>query len=251
MSTALNPTRVPILPWKDPLQATIPQIRDGGMSAMYYGQRRGGDFYDFVRPSPDRVLFGLFDVAGELQQGCTIIVALQQRFRSSGARMFQDAEVNETERLLELWIEINRAVMSAAGGVHSCPAFLGCYNEGIATLSYVNAGHTPALIRDDSKVRELGATALPLGLFSHSVPDSSVVAVRPGNTFLSVSKGVVEARFKGEEYGIDRVREFLSGAKFDTAHETCVGVLARVQQFMCTAPTHNDVTALSVVRNSN
>lgn len=246
-----NQAKPAILPWKDPLQATIPQIRDGHVSAVYYGQRRSGDFYDFVRAHPDRVLFGLFDVAGELQQSRAVVLSLQQKFRSSGARMFQDSEVNETERLLELWIEINRAVMSAAGGVHSCPAFLGCYNEEIGTLAYVNAGHTPALVRDDSKIRELAATALPLGLFSHSVPDSSVVAVRPGNTFLSVSKGVVEARFKGEEYGLDRVREYLSEAQFDTAHETCVGLLAKVQQFMCTAPTHNDVTALSVVRNAN
>ena len=104
-------------------------------------------------------------------------------------------------------------------------------------------------MRDMSKIRQLEATALPLGLFSHSVPDSSVVAVRPGNTFLAVSKGVVEAKYKGEEYGIERVREYLSQAHFDTAHETCVGLLARVRQFMGTPPTHNDVTALSLVRS--
>jgi serine phosphatase RsbU (regulator of sigma subunit) len=250
MSTALNHERPVIMPWKDPLQAKIPQIRDGYLGAVYYGQRRSGDFYDFVRPTPDRVLFGLFDVAGDLKQTRDIVIALQQRFRSAGALLFEGADVNEPERLLALWIEINRAVMVAAGGVHSCPAFLGCYNEEIRTLSYVNAGHTPGLVRDMSKIRQLEATALPLGLFSHSVPDSSVVAVRPGNTFLAVSKGVVEAKYKGEEYGIERVREYLSQAHFDTAHETCVGVLSKVQQYMCTAPTHNDVTALSVVRNS-
>ncbi|PYV45697.1 MAG: hypothetical protein DMG94_11725 [Acidobacteria bacterium] len=222
MSTALNEERPVIMPWKDPLQAKIPQIRDGYLGAVYYGQRRSGDFYDFVRPTPDRVVFGLFDVAGDVKQTRDIVIALQQKFRSAGALLFEGAEVNEPERLLALWIEINRAVMLAAGGVHSCPAFLGCYNEEIGTLSYVNAGHTPGLVRDMSKIRQLEATALPLGLFSHSVPDSSVVAVRPGNTFLA----------------------------FDTAHETCVGVLSKVQQYMCTAPTHNDVTALSVVRNS-
>jgi hypothetical protein len=37
---------------------------------------------------------------------------------------------------------------------------------------------------------------------------------------------------------------------FQTAHETCVGLLARVQQFMGTAPTHNDVTAVSLVRSN-
>jgi len=61
------------MPWKDPLQANIPQIRDGYLGAVYYGQRRSGDFYDFVRPTPDRVLFGLFDVAGDLKQTRDIV----------------------------------------------------------------------------------------------------------------------------------------------------------------------------------
>jgi len=249
MSTAANASPA-LMPWKDPVQAIIPEIRDGSMSAVYYGQRCSGDFYDFVRINPQRVLFGLFDVAGALQQTRAIVIALQENFRTSGARLLDSSDANEAESLLELWLEMNHAVMTTAGGVHPCPAFLGCYNDELGTLSYVNAGHTPPLIRDPQAIGELNATALPLGLFSHSVPDSSVVALGSGNTFLAVSKGIVEARYHGEEYGLERVRDYLYQAQFETAHETCVGILARVQQFMRTAPTHNDVTALSVVRSA-
>jgi len=250
MSIVLNEEKPVILPWQDPLQAKVPEIRNGCMSAVYYGQRRSGDFYDFVHAAADRVLFGLFDVAGDLQQARTIVVALQQKFRGSGARLFTGEDVNEAERLVLLWIELNKIVMSAAGGVHSCPAFLGCYNDEIGVLAYVNAGHTPGLVRESGRMRELAATALPLGLFSHSVPDSSVVALVPGNAFLVVSKGITDAKHRDEEYGLGRVRDYLFEAQFETAHETCVGLLSRVQQFMCTAPTHNDVTALSVVRTA-
>src|SRR5438445_12452883 len=129
--------------------------------------------------------------------------------------------------------------MKTAAGVHSCPAFLGCYNEELCTLCYVNAGHTPGLVRDTREISQLRATALPLGLFSHSVPDSSVLALQPGNALLIVSKGVVEAKHNGEEYGIERVSQYLRDAACETAHETCVGILSKVQQFMGTAPTHN------------
>ena len=88
-----------------------------------------------------------------------------------------------------------------------------------------------------------------MGLFSHSIPDSSLVALGPTQTVLLVSKGVVEARQRHEEYGLDRVKEYLQEVSFDSAHETCVGLLARVRQFMGTPPTHNDVTALSLVRS--
>jgi sigma-B regulation protein RsbU (phosphoserine phosphatase) len=249
MSTAAN-TRPALMPWKDPVQATIPEIRDGSMSAVYYGQRCSGDFYDFVRVNPQRVLFGLFDVAGVLQQTRKIVLALQQQFRDSGTLLFQPAEANESESMLELWLQINSAVMKSALGVHPCPAFMACYNEALGTLSYVNAGHTPGLVRDRSQIQELKATALPLGLFSHSVPDSSVLALQPDNALLIVSKGVVEAKRNGEEYGIERASQYLRDAACETAHETCVGILSKVQHFMGTAPTHNDVTALALVRSN-
>ncbi len=250
MPTVLSDDKPAMMPWTDPLQAKVPAIRDGYLGAVYYGQRRSGDFYDFVRSCPQRVLFGLFDVAGNLPQTRPIVVAVQRKFRDSGARLLASETANESEAILELWIEMNRAIMKVAGGVHSCPAFLGCYNDDLGTLCYLNSGHTPGLLRDNHEISELKATALPLGLFSHLVPECSVVALRPGDAFLLVSKGIVEARHRSEEYGLERVREYLQGTRFESAHETCVGVLARVQQFMRTAPTHNDVTALSLIRST-
>jgi serine phosphatase RsbU (regulator of sigma subunit) len=235
------------VPTKDPLRATVPEILNANLAAIYYGQRRGGDFYDFLRPSRERVLFGLFDVAGDLEKARPILCRIQQEFRSA-APLFAPGETNESEALFALCLAMNRAIIDTARGVHSCPAFLGCYRESLGTISYLNAGHTPGLVRHGGEIRELGATALPLGLFSHSIPDSSVVALAPGDTCLLVSKGIVEASYRREEYGIERVKDYLHQTRFQTAHETCLGILARVRQFMQTSPTHNDVTALALIR---
>ncbi len=94
--------RSAFMPWKDPLQANIPQIRDGFMAAVYYGQRCSGDFYDFLRIGPERVLFGLFDVAGDLHRTRAIVVAIQQKFRSTGASLLESSDTNESEAMLEL-----------------------------------------------------------------------------------------------------------------------------------------------------
>lgn len=248
MKTGVKVERSTPLPWKDPLQARPPQLQNGSIAAVYYGQRCSGDFYDFVCASPHRTLFGLFDIAGDLQRTRGIAVALQDQFRSLGADSLREHDTNECEAMLELWIAINSTVMKAASGVHSCPAFLGCYNDELGTICYINAGHTPALVRDQHKIHELEATALPLGLFSHSVPDSSVVTLCRGDALLVVSKGVVEAKFRGEEFGMERVREYFDQVRLESAHETCVGILDRIRRFMRTAPTHNDVTTLTLVR---
>lgn len=238
-------------PRVDPLPADIPRIRDGHLGAVYYGQRRSGDFYDFVRVNNHRVLFGLFDIAGELETTRPIMIQLQEAFRSYAPQLLQTSTANEPEAILELWIKLNKAIMKAANGIRSCPAFLGCYNEDVKMLCYVNAGHTPGLCRIGNHTRLLEATALPLGLFSHSIPDSSVIVLGPGNGLLLVSSGVVEAKHRGQEFGLERAREYFHQSRFESAHETCVGVLDQVRQFMGTAPTHNDVTALSLIRSTN
>lgn len=240
------PKAAPLI--EDPVRAIIPEIRHGDLAALYYGQRRRGDFYDFTRVNPVRVLFGLFDIAGDLENTRRIELPLQEEFRAAGIGLLQDSEANESQAMMELWIRVNQAIMKAAG-VHACPAFLACYNEDLATLTYVNAGHPPALVKDDDAVVELPATALPLGLFSHSVPEACVIALGNANALLLVSRGIIEARRRHDEFGLQGAKDYLREVTFNSAHETCVGLLSRVRQFMGTAPNHNDVTALALLRS--
>jgi hypothetical protein len=112
------------MPGKHPVPATIPLIRNGSLSAVYYGQRRRGDFYDFVSLAPDKVLFGLFDVAGELQETRGIMVDLQRNFRNWGTKLLKDERGNETDSLIGLWILCNRATLKSAGGCTLARHFL-------------------------------------------------------------------------------------------------------------------------------
>src|SRR5260370_17017158 len=116
--------RSPLMPWKDPLQANIPQIRDGFMAAVYYGQRCSGDFYDFLRVGPERVLFGLFDVAGDLQRTRAVVVAIQEKFRSLGASLLESNDANESEVMLELCLQLNRGLIPTPPSLLSSPPFI-------------------------------------------------------------------------------------------------------------------------------
>jgi sigma-B regulation protein RsbU (phosphoserine phosphatase) len=132
--------------------------------------------------------------------------------------------------------------------VHACAAFFGCYDDQSGIVSYVNAGHTPGLVRHKHKIRQLEATALPFGLFSRLTPGASVVALNPGDALLLISKGVVEANYRGEEYGLQRAADCLDQSRIESAHEVCVGLLERVRRFMHAPPAHDDVTAMALVR---
>jgi len=131
------------------------------MAAASYGPRMGCDLHDYVRVSPSRVLFALLDVAGRLDQNRAIISAAQSTFRNCGRQLLNKDDANEADAMIDLCVQMNRAILKAGTRVCPCPAFAGCFNESLGTVCYVSAGHTPALLRDSTGITELGATGLP------------------------------------------------------------------------------------------
>lgn len=223
-------------------------LRGAEIAAVFYGQRQGGDFYDFHRVNDSRIIFGLLDVAGKRENNRAILRAAQATFREVGQSLFAAEAVNEADAMVALCLELNRSIMKAAGGVRSCPAFIGAYNEMLGTVCYINAGHTPGVVRDTSGTRLLVATGLPMGLFPYATSDAPTTAIEPGATLLLVSRGIVEGQHKKEEFGIHRVRAALQHSNASQAREVGISILDTVQQFMRTPPTHDDVTALALVR---
>jgi len=228
--------------------AEFPPLSGADIAGIIQGTRVGGDLYGFVRANPCRVVFGLLDIAGSYGENRAIVEATRQTFHQVGCKSFADPEVNEADAMMEFCLELNLTVRRAASGVRSCPAFVGCYNEELGTVCYANAGHTPGLLRDPTGVTELPATGLPLGLFAASTYEAPFVALRPGASLLLVSRGVVEAAYKREEFGLNRVKETFQRTARENAHEIASGILTGVQEFLRTPPTHNDVTALALVR---
>jgi serine phosphatase RsbU (regulator of sigma subunit) len=234
----------------EPVHSLAPEVRGAELAAVYYGERVGGDFYDFIRVSPSRVVFGLLDVAGRSEHNRAIVTAVQKAFREESQRLLAGDDVNEADAMSELCLKLNHTVLDVAGEVRSCPAFAGCYNEDLGLTCYFNAGHTPGLVRDSTGITELPATGLPLGLFSHATCDSFMAALPPKAALVLVSRGVVEARGKGEELGLAGVKQLLARTEKGSARDLCMEVVDGVRQFLGSPPTHNDVTVLSMVRNA-
>lgn len=229
------------------VETKSPDVNGAELAVAYFSGRNGGDFYDFVRVAPHRLLFGLLDVAGKRDDGRPILSAAQATFRSAGTELLCDSELNEAEAMVELSRRLNLSIMQAAGGVRSCPAFAGCYNEELGTVCYINAGHTPGLLCDHASTEELAATGLPFGLFSLAPIDARTVGLGPESCLAIVSRGVVEAQSRNEEFGLDGVKHVMK-TKPPSATDLSRGILEEVQSFLRSYPKHNDVTALTLRR---
>jgi serine phosphatase RsbU (regulator of sigma subunit) len=231
----------------NPLHSDAPALRNAQIAAIYHGLRVAGDFYEFLRASRSRVLFGLFDIAGRREDTREILIAAQKKFRTLAPELFRREDINEPVAMIELSQQLNRTILRVAG-VRSCPAFLGVYNEDLGTVCYANAGHTPALLRDPTGITALEATGLPLGLFSHTTRSASTCALTPGAVLLVVSRGIVEAECNGEAFGLEGTGKSLLGSSPASAAEVCMAILHGAEPFLHSSPTQNDCTALALVR---
>jgi sigma-B regulation protein RsbU (phosphoserine phosphatase) len=247
-------------PLVDPLHCDAPLLRQAEIAAVYSGQRVAGDFYEFLRVGPSRMLFVLLDIAGLRADTREILIAVQQTFRTLAPELLSGEDFNETTAMIELCNEMNLTILR--GGLRSCPAFIGCYNEDLGTVCYANAGHTPGLLRDRTGITLLEATGLPLGLFSHTMQSAAVCHLVPGSALLVVSRGIVEADYgpaleanhpgveSGAEFGLDGVKQSFGQATLLSARGLCLTTLQAARKFTPTTPTHNDLTTLALVRNA-
>ena len=110
-----------------------------------------------------------------------------------------------------------------------------------------NAGHLPPIIVGGEQSVELGASGLPLGMFSDSSFISSGVRLNPGETLLLFTDGVTEANDNdGTEFGTDRLRESINGSAVGNPTDllqTCVNAVAA---FRNGAARNDDVTMLAL-----
>jgi serine phosphatase RsbU (regulator of sigma subunit) len=247
-------SRVPPAPAVEPVPTIFPKIEGADIAAVFAGKRVAGDFYDSVRVSPERVLFGLLDVAGRRQDTRGILIAAQEIFRTFGAELFSRPDINESEAMTELSLRINRGLIETSRGVVSCPAFIACYHEKFGTLCYTNAGHTPGLLRDSNGIAELGSGGLPLGLFSHATSDAPTVGLEKGAVLLLVSRGLVTCEGhherSGEEFGLAGIHHLFELAPPSSAAVLCASILKSVDEYGGESPLCDDQTALALVRTS-
>ena len=233
----------------DPLRCDTPMLRQAEIAAVYSGQRVAGDFYEFLRVGPSRMLFVLLDIAGLRADTRKILIAVQKTFRTLAPELLSGEDLNETTAMIDLCHAMNLTILR--GGLRSCPAFLGCYNEDLGTVCYANAGHLPGLLCDRTGITLLTATGLPLGLFSHTTQSAGACHLVPGSALLVVSRGIVEAEYAGADFGLDGAKRSLQDATGLSARDLCLSILLAARQSTAETPTQNDLTALALVRNAS
>jgi serine phosphatase RsbU (regulator of sigma subunit) len=165
------------------------------------------------------VLIG--DVSGHGIEAATAATLVREISRALALESLQPAVVAQ---------RLNRAVVHRLGYRHFATMFLGCLDMNTHHFDFCSAGHPPGyVLRNGAAIERLPAGNYPVGAFRDSDYLGHRTDLRPGDTLVLYTDGVLEARNGRDFFGEDRLMEVLGRTNApETVPEE---VLAAVQTF--------------------
>jgi serine phosphatase RsbU (regulator of sigma subunit) len=222
-------------------QSFLPEARPRVAGLTFFdhyspAQQVGGDYYDYIPLPGNRLAVTLGDVAGKGISAALLMARLSAaaRFCLATAPTAADA-VRQINQSLARTFREDRFVTFVAAVL----------DLDRSTLTLVNAGHLPPLVRHPGRpaAELLGDDIVGLPLAGIDQPyDEITVPLEPGDLVVLYTDGVTEARNPvGEFFGPARLRAVVEGAPPD-AEAVGAAILADVKQFANGRPPHDDLT---------
>jgi phosphoserine phosphatase RsbU/P len=200
----------------------------------------GGDLYEVLRASDDRVVVALGDVSGKGIPASLFMAVAVTVLRTLARQIAEPDEI--LRRLNDELAEQNPRGMFVT---------LQCLVFDLAkrTVSCAGAGHHQLAVLSPGQPPRLAcpSTGRPAGLMPSNSIERETLPLAPGDTFVLFSDGVSEAMNNEDGfYGEDRLLAALEATAGASAAEIARHVLGDVRAFAAGAKQSDDITVLAV-----
>lgn len=243
------------------LPSALPQLPGWDIAATFHPARRvSGDFYDAFMLPGKRLCVVIGDVCDKGVGSALFMALIRSLIRVlSGKSSIEGLSAGAAEHRgvdLESMTAFNAVTGTndyiagehGEGGMFAS-LFVGVLNPASGRLAYVNAGHEPALIITDAKVRhQLVATGPVVGAMPNSNFKVEKAVIHPGDTLLGYTDGVTEALSPEQApFGRDRFRALVCRPEA-AASSLVEGIRGELFAHIRGAAQHDDITLIAVHR---
>lgn len=226
------------------LPPELPQLPGWEFSARWLPAHQvAGDYYDFI-PRPDGLGLLIADVTDKGLPAALFMVFSRSVARTSLARATTP---------LEGIIQANQAICAESSHGLFVTLFYALLNPVSGEVTYVNAGHNPALLfsREQGLLEALANTGMPLGVEADAVYTQRTVQLKPGDFLVLYTDGITEAIDSQEQqYGLNRLERAVLAASTLSAQALATTIEEDLKVFTGPSAPSDDVT-LMVVRRVN
>ena len=227
-------------------QAMLPHETYRAIGVEVHGQTRpantvGGDFYDILPLEDGRLVVALGDVAGKGSPAALLMALLLAMLRT----LLDEGLAPKT--LME---RLNLQICRHAPGSRFITLFFALFDSGSGSLTFINAGQTPPLLRRaNGTIERLSAGGIALGMLPGTTYESSAVSLAPGDMLVLYSDGITEAESPDgvpfEEAGLEAV---LNRRPDTSAPDVATAVVKAVEQHAQDHRFADDLTIVVVRR---
>lgn len=227
---------------RDIQMSMVPNVspdRDGLdlYATMTPAKEVGGDLYGYLLIGDD-LYFCVGDVSGKGVPASLFMAQATRLFRTLAAQKMMPAEI--ATRMNDALTENNERGMFVT-------MFLGLVNLESGRLDFCNAGHNPPVIYDQVKLGsfiEMESNA-PIGLWPDLEYVGESIENIKGKPLFVYTDGLNEAENPNQEqFGDERMLEFLHHAHFKNAEDLVETLKAEVERFRDGADPNDDMTML-------
>lgn len=227
------------------LPKTMPTFHGVDIAATCIpAEQVGGDYYDFVSLSSDRLGVALGDVSGK---------GIQAAFFMTLTKGFLRSACRETASPASVLDKINSLFRDSAPRGTFISLVYGVVDSTNSTFTFGRAGHNPIILKraGSEKAELIQPSGLGIGLASKAMFASAMteetISLYPGDVLAIFTDGFSEARSTTEgEYGDERLADIVCKNATRSAGEIVDAVCDDVVKFCGSESTHDDRTIMVI-----
>ncbi len=211
----------------------VPAIHERTSQFEIYGRsdpsdKVGGDLVDIVLLDDGSAVAYLADIAGHGLQAGILMGMLKTAVRTA----LLDSSSKEPATVLTSLMERLNRVLPCVKEDHMYATFAGFQLNSDGSVAYTLAAHSPILHLTSTDSKYLALEQFPIGLLPVDRFWSETTTSAPGDLFISLTDGILEASNKAEEeFGFDRVQEVIAAHANKTLPELADAILAAARIF--------------------
>lgn len=196
----------------------------------------GGDYYDFLPYSDNRVGIMIGDVAGKGMPAALMMTSLQAKVQAL-AEMPGDPAV--------VVARLNRSLAATCPRNRFVTFFFSIIDASSGDIAFCNAGHNPPLlVRADGRIERLEGGGPVLGILPAMTYERQQCHMDPGDLLVLYSDGVTEAANPAGEEFEDRLPELAAKFRDRTAAEIVEAIHEAVKEWIAGQAPADDVTVV-------
>jgi len=220
------------------LPKRAPSIPGIDIAATYVpSQGLGGDFYDFIALG-NATGIAVGDAVGKGVAASLLMASVRASIRAYAHDLYD----------LDVVIDrVNRALYRDTLDNEFATLWYGTIDHETKRLTYCNAGHEPALLLRDGKIFPLDVGGMVAGVLKDTTFNKSLVFLKPGDSVLLYSDGVVDAMNEhNQRFGRDRLEYTLHEIGSLSAEAGVKQLVERLDRHRGEREANDDVTIVLI-----